>query len=196
MRHISLDIETAGSRPGSAVLSIAAVDFWPQTPENPIAKRFFRVIDLWDSLMVGLTVDQDTLNWWMQQDKRARDRAQTDRGRVSVFEALQDFEAYLGGTASKDTRIWAKGPDFDVVMMAEVYRKTGRRIPWSYRRVRDVRTIMALTGGQVKEDKANRIEHDALDDALMQAEAVVKAYSLLGLSLENDGYKEDDQKTS
>ena len=195
-----VDIETAGTSPGSAILSIGAVDFGSKYEKDftsmykeDATRHFFRAIDLWSSLMSGLTVDQGTLDWWRKQEKKARDMAQPD-GRVTLVAALEAFEGYLGGKVARNVRLWAKGPDFDIVMIHAAYRAVGRDIPWSYRRVRDVRTIVALAGGRVRErdpKKVGMVEHNPVDDALLQAEAVREAYAVLGVDMDHD-YDKDD----
>ena len=67
--HIMIDCETLGTRPGCHILSLAAIGFAPATgvmdPE-PFEARI--------GLPPGgdLTVDADTLRWWLRQSDDAR----------------------------------------------------------------------------------------------------------------------------
>jgi len=173
--NVMVDIETLGKRPGAAILSIGACEFndggvVPHT-------RFYRAVDLFSSLMAGLVTDESTIEWWRQQTQAAKDAAQPAKGRVTLHEALLDFAAYV----TKDTLVWAKGPDFDLVLLDEAYQRTKLTKPWSYRNTRDVRTICGLVPKLAL--AANNFKHYALADAEAQAETVIAAAKLLGVSL-------------
>lgn len=170
--NIMVDIEALGTKTGSAILSIGAVQF----TGDGLGHKFFRPIRLFDSLMAGLTIDPNTVQWWRAQSPEARSKAQPIDGEVRLEKALNEFAAFV----SKDDCIWAKGPDFDLVMLDAAYQAIGKPKPWHYRNARDVRTILALSG--VKERDAT-VEHHALDDAIVQAEAVIEAYRALGIPL-------------
>ena len=114
MKHVMVDIETLGTAPGSVIVSIGACRF----NEREIGSdRFYRPIDVMDSLMAGLTTDPATVGWWRMQDKDAR--AALVPGRP-LRETLLDFMKYV--QAVDDTHVWAKGPDFDLVLLAGASR--------------------------------------------------------------------------
>jgi hypothetical protein len=168
-----VDIETLGTKPGSVILSIGAVDFGPAPQDG---KPFFRSIDVFSSLMAGCSIDAETLAWWRKQSPWAKDAAQPAHGQVSLPAALDAFAKYVEGA----DEVWAKGPDFDLVLLASVYQHFGARVPWSFRKTRDCRTIYALAG--VTHD-SHGIDHSAVDDAVGQAKAVLEAYARLGVAL-------------
>lgn len=167
-RNIMVDIETAGTEPGCAILSIGACEFDPE--KSSFCSNLFLVnINLWDSLMEGMSINWETIKWWRAQSKPARDAILVEP--QTVKEALSRFNAYLG-PRNDEYHLWAKGPDFDLVMMQAVYEKMNMKIPWSYRNARDVRTILWV-GGVVPAARDNvTVEHDALGDAIYQAEEV------------------------
>ena len=167
MRHVMVDIETLGSKVGSVILSIGAVQFSP-APYT----EFYRRIDLASAVLAGLSIDSNTVKWWKEQAVEARYAAFFCCGGVTLGEALKDFADFV----DKDTALWAKGPDFDCVLLEAAYQATGEKIPWSYRNTRDVRTIAALS--EVKEERVG-IDHNALDDAKNQAALVMKAHNVL-----------------
>lgn len=169
-RHVMVDIETLGSKVGSVILSIGAVEFAPGYQE------FYRRIELATAVLAGLSIDPNTVKWWTEQDAEARHAAFFCKGGMYISTALEDFTKFV----DKDTYLWAKGPDFDCVLLHAAYEKLGMKIPWSYRNTRDVRTITALSG--VKENRVGT-DHNALDDAKNQAALVIEAYKKLGVQL-------------
>lgn len=172
MRHAMVDIETLGTRPGSVILSIGAVRF----DESGLGEQFYRAIDVFDSLMHGLVVDPDTVGWWREQSAVARGAL---KPALPLREVLAGFTAFV--TKPPVPCVWAKGPDFDLVMLGAAYRALGMKQPWSYRNARDVRTMLALAplGGQL----VPGVKHNALDDAVYQAEQVRTAAFNLGCVL-------------
>lgn len=156
-----IDIETLGLKPGSVILSVGAVKF----DKRKTKETFYRAIDVLDSLLLGLTVDPDTIKWWSQQSDQAKGAL---RPTHSVKAVLSDLGTFLKGSGE----IWAKGPDFDLVLLEAAYSKLGTKIPWSFRDARDVRTVLSLAPSTVK---ATGVKHTALDDAVYQAKQVIQS---------------------
>lgn len=175
-----VDIETLDNHPGGVILSIGAVAFTADS--LPASGGFYRRIDLASSVLAGFTISTTTLDWWRQQRPEAVQAAFYCPGGVNIDMALFDFSRFV----DRDTRLWAKGPDFDCVLLATAYEKRGIPCPFSFRNTRDVRTILALSGVT---QSHNAAKHDALADARNQAEAVMKAWAVLGV----DGDEEEGQ---
>ena len=57
--HVSLDLETLGTRPGCAILSIGAIAFNPST--NTLGPMFYEVVNRASCREIGLHEDQGTL---------------------------------------------------------------------------------------------------------------------------------------
>lgn len=172
-----VDIETLGTKPGSVILSIGACRF----DDTGIGERFYRPIDVFDSLMHGLTVDQATVGWWRLQSAEARGALAPGQPLAAT---LDEFVSFIGAKndAERNTLVWAKGPDFDLVLLEAAYALLpGRKKPWSYRTARDVRTILALA--TPTEPVAAGVIHHALHDAEKQAVDVIDAAKKLGVSL-------------
>jgi hypothetical protein len=165
-----VDIETLGTRPGAVIVSIGGVFF----DDDGIDKPFYSAIDVFSSLMAGLVVDTEAVAWWRKQSNEAR--GPLLNGRHGLGAALQDFARWIDGAVT----VWAKGPDFDLVLLQAAYELLGQQIPWSYRNARDVRTVLALA--DVDPIKSGT-KHHALDDAKAQAESVQRAYHALGKKL-------------
>lgn len=168
-RNFMVDIETLDTSPGAAILSIGACEFAVGTsPFN----EFYVNINLFDSLMNGFTMSQETLKWWQGQGKKAQEMLASEGLYVPVAQGLAKFAKWLP-SRNDEYYLWAKGPDFDLVLLDVAYRKMGfARAPWSYRNARDVRTVLWL--GDVIQPESTT-EHDALSDAIAQAKGVTAA---------------------
>lgn len=170
--HVMVDLETFGSTPGSAIASIGAVAFNPRTGE--IGERFYAVVDPATCQREGMTIDADTMLWWLKQSDGAR-AALAINPKLTIYTALAEFSAFwerVGGT-----HFWGHGANFDDPLLNAAYRATRSPPPWKFFNSRCTRTLFDLSG--VKPDRAEGTHHNALDDALAQAKAVVAAYSVL-----------------
>lgn len=174
MTHVMLDLETLGTAPGCAVLSIGAVAFDPQ--RGTMGSEFYSVIDLKSCLDAGLKIEAGTWTWWMGQGDAAR-AAVTKPGEV-LAGVLTGFSRWFGH--SNGVEIWCHGANFDEPILAAAYRACGITVPWKYWSARDTRTLFALF--DIKVDRADGTHHHALDDSKAQARKVVAAYQRLALT--------------
>jgi hypothetical protein len=176
-----VDIETLGTKPGSVILSIGAVRF----DESGVGtERFYRPIDVLDGLMHGLTVDQATVGWWRMQSAEARGALQPGRPLRETLEHFRTFVSVPGPYTKPAEYFWAKGPDFDLTLLAAAYDAVGVKVPWSYRNSRDVRTILALAPGAAEQcGRQEHPAHHALGDAELQAWQVIESAKQLGFPL-------------
>lgn len=172
MNDLMIDTETLGVRPGSIIASIGAVEFDAQT--GAIGRLFSANIDLDSAERAGLTMDVSTVRWWMRQSDQARETTFTKGGK-SVDLAMLELSQFTRSVSP--TRIWAHSPSFDIVLLEAAYRLINLPFPFSFTQTRDTRTIFDLAG--VKPEKPG-IAHNALDDAVAQANAVIEAHRLLG----------------
>lgn len=167
MRDLMIDIETLGTAPGSVILSIGAVAFDAVTGE--FGEEFYAAIDPQSAVAAGLTMDVSTLKWWMMQSEEARRAAFA--GERMIVETLSEFGDYVRRIDA--TRVWAKPPSFDLVLLEAAFRSAGISIPWHYRTPRDVRTLLDISGKVAMTGVG--VAHNALDDARSQAADVINA---------------------
>ena len=80
---------------------------------------------------------------------------------------LQYYGGY--GRIKQADRVWAKGPDFDCVILASLFPA----IKWPFWKHRDVRTVLDVAG--IRDRKFEGTAHNALDDAVNQANALREA---------------------
>lgn len=175
MKDVMIDIETLGTTPGSTILSIGAVWFGPEG----LGLSIYGVLDRRDSLDHGFTVDRETVVWWEQQAPEVSDLLRTayDPSKtVSVEWALGLLGSFVHGAE----RLWSRGSDFDLVLLAAAYRKLRLRVPWSYRQAMCFRTLRLVSADpgivMPESDRA----HNALDDAKHQARQAVAILNARG----------------
>lgn len=176
MRDLSIDLETLGTTPGSAILSIGAVLFDRDTGQ--LGAEFYKAIDL-DSAMKNGTVSASTLRWWMNQDEDAKAVLIKPSGPFSA--AILDFQAFVA-SLSDDIVPWGNGATFDVSILEHAIRHCGSEPPWHFRDVRDMRTLMDVAKTLHDFDRTDfdfdfqGVAHNALDDARHQARLISAAW--------------------
>lgn len=176
--HIMLDLETMGRAPGCGIVSVGAVPFDPLG--KGVTDQFYRNVSLQSCLDAGLTLNADSLLWWSCQTVRAR-RALTENPRPEPLKIVIDaFKEWFGKTGAK--KIWSHGAPFDLPILQAAHAAVGVETPWDYPNARDTRTVFDLAGG-IKIIRKGGTHHNALDDAIAQAQAVQRAYKKLGVKL-------------
>lgn len=164
MIQVMLDLETMSVRSNAAIASIGAVKFELGTG---IVDQFYRTVDLRTCKAVGLHVDPETVEWWNQQNKEARQALLRDN--VSLAQALDDFSQWFGRSSLPT---WGNGAGFDNVIMENAYQAVKMKRPWRPWEDRCYRTIKNII--QVPADERQGVYHNALDDALHQTRHLLK----------------------
>jgi hypothetical protein len=178
MNNLMIDIETLGTKPGSAIASIGAVFFNPQTGET--GAEFEVLISIEDSKRIGFTTDEATASWWEKQSPEAQAQL---KGSLRPELALDDFLQFVVSHCErKNVKVWGNGAGFDPVLIESAYDICNKAFgmdvepPFKYWNVRDVRTMVEL-GRQVGFDPKKQmpfdgVPHSALADAKHQAKYV------------------------
>jgi hypothetical protein len=168
-----IDIETMDNAPTAAILSIGAARFDPGL--GLIGPTFHQRTSLDDCIALGLTVSASTIAWWMQQADTARHSAFTDPLPLALV--LRNLSSFL----QPDDKVWANSPAFDLVILRNAYKAIGSDAPWSYRVERCTRTAYDLAGVDLDGFRQGTY-HDAIDDAVSQARAVIEAYRCISFA--------------
>jgi inhibitor of KinA sporulation pathway (predicted exonuclease) len=170
-----VDLETTGVDPGCAILTIGAVAFDESFTE---LSTFEAAISYEESQRLGFSDNEDTMRWWLQQNKVAHDAAFC--GRYGPEIVLPEFSDWL---SSYDVRyIWGNGASFDNAILEAAYKKLGIEIPWRFYNNRCYRTVKGLR--PTMELERVGVHHKALDDAISQLRHMKKIYNITGLILE------------
>lgn len=176
-QDVMVDLETLGTAPGSAILSIGAVFFDPET--GALGAQFHEKITLASCEAAGLRMDAPTVLWWMEQSSEARQTVFFDGNAIPLQPVLVHFSTFLstadGGL--EKVRIWGNGAAFDNVLLREAYLAEGMIPPWNHWNDRCYRTLKNLRP-DVKMERSGT-HHDALDDAVSQARHACAIFSVL-----------------
>lgn len=172
MADIMFDLETLDTKPSAVILSLGAVKFDPrQKGLDPDAERLSLRFEIDPQSAMGRTISDDTIAWWATQSKEAQEAAFGDVNRVTVEDAIEKFHKFVWNS----DRVWSQG-SFDVNIIEHLYTSIGKPYAWQYWQVRDSRTLFDFVDGQLDRTK----HHDAVEDAIAQAEAVQRALRKIG----------------
>lgn len=171
LRHVMIDLETLGTTPNSAIVSIGAVVFDPRYGKVS-KKTFYSELD-WENQ--NRHICQKTREWWSKQSPEAQE----------ALSGLDDLDTSLRELASwlpPDCRVWGNGSTFDISFLEDAYRQYGIEIPWKFWNIRDCRTVLDMyessRGGFGK--STNRAgAHNALQDAIYQARYITVMWNKL-----------------
>lgn len=195
-RHFMVDVETFGVRPGSAIVSIGAVQFNPierfDAQKIPIhlkeENQFYVEINNLDSSNRGFTADPDTMRWWKKQSIWPQLSQSIMNSDVTVPMAAKNFAHFLRkGSSSVNVKLWANSPSFDISILRAMFKNVGEEFPIEYNQEMDYRTIMELNF-PYREDRPARPSyldhlplHHALGDATAQASHLIAACNKMNL---------------
>lgn len=164
MIHCMVDLETLSTRPDAAILSIGACTF----DGTRILDTYYENIELESCIRAGLHIDANTVYWWLQQSEAARKALFEHRKGLS--DVLSNFSCFYRKASET---LWSHGASFDLPILQTAYAKCSIQTPWGYRHARDTRTLYEAKGYVTK--LVNDNAHNALSDAIFQAECVMEA---------------------
>ena len=176
MNQIMLDTETLGTSADSVILSIGAVKFDLATGQIDDA-GFYASISVDSNLAWNRRLSEDTLMWWFKQSAAAQKVFFEPKELLDT--ALQHFSDWIG---AKDYEMWSNGADFDLPMVAHAFTQVGIEIPWKFWNSRCFRTYKNLPGAKAVRLPNTGVKHNALADAMTQAQTVCAIHKALFLS--------------
>jgi exodeoxyribonuclease VIII len=169
--HVMIDLETLGTKPGSIILSFAAVPFYIDQPWD----SFYERIDYVSCEKAGFTKDRATLEWWSKQATDIREEAFS--GTTPIETALNNFISYLSHLPG-DVCIWGNGSDFDNVLLSTAYNQLGLVTPWKYYNNRCYRTLKNIFPF-IPTPPPNAEKHSAIADAKWQAKHATSIFNYI-----------------
>lgn len=173
--HIMVDLETMATTCDAAILSIGAVKF-DLTSDKIDEQGFYGSITLESNMDWGRRFDPDTIRWWMTETSEDARKVFSEPGKQGLCETLESFAEWFGAA---DQCIWSNGANFDEPILAHAFSHCRLPIPWQFWNVKCMRTYKNLPGAKdVKVDRAGT-HHNALMDALYQAQLVQKIHAKL-----------------
>lgn len=176
-KHLMIDIETLGTKYGSAIKAIAVVAFEPFPMDTQVGvaqeDRYGWQIDLESNLLAGLKADAETLHWWDRQEQNMDDLQS-----VPLHQALKQVSEVID--QHQPTTLWAHGKDFDFPLLGCAYEALSLTPPWQYWQLRCSRDlIFTIFGERLKKLIGRENDHKPIQDALNQVEGVQLAFKEL-----------------
>lgn len=165
-KHILLDIEALGTRPGSAIFKLGAVAFIPESGE--LRETFEAMIEP----QAPFTADLETLEWHRQKGTWPRPFAEESH---SIGSALAQFEEWIRDCGEVEA-FWAWGATYDFPLLAAGYDFAGFAAPWRYYETRCARTVWQLAFGDRRHGPR---PHRAVEDAKAAAVDLIAAMESL-----------------
>jgi DNA polymerase III epsilon subunit-like protein len=173
--HYMVDLETLGQKPGCAIISIGAIRFDPYRVDDSYDemtgqlynRSFYRTIDMKSCVDIGLTLEPDTIKWWLTQKEKVRLEFAGDHPHIRTV--LAEFSAWINTQVLEPT-LWGNGATFDNVILEAAFQKAGMKFPFRYYNSLCYRTLTSLgLVNKKKEFTRYGVYHNALDDAASQA---------------------------
>lgn len=180
--NIMMDIETTGVRPGCRVLSIGLAVFYVVNGEGTIGRTTTIYPSLTDQAGID---DPSTMDWWSTQSPEARGVfADNHINGVTVGKAFELFKEYIqnvvdwhkslnDGAEKVNVCIWGNGATFDNSIVQRMFEAKGYPVPWNTFGDRCYRTAFNMLGRPSLPREG--VHHNALDDAIYQAQCLVHA---------------------
>jgi hypothetical protein len=172
---VMLDLETISTRPDATILTFGACKFSPYNQDEITEGIYFR-INVDEQIALGRHVDENTIKWWSEQAADVYDEAFNPNDRISLEQFSQELNRFIVGADN----IWAQGPVFDIVILENLYRQMSLPCPWQFWQIRDSRTLLSTLGDPRDKNKAGL--HNALEDAVSQAQAVQYVHKIAGIT--------------
>jgi len=171
--RVMVDIETLGTEPGAAILSVGAVTFDTDSVDED--DGFYAEANLKSNEAAGLSIDADTLEWWLGQDDEAKTVL---TGGEPLGDVLTVFASWFDGVDADE--VWANSPSFDCRLLQAAFDAVDVGVPWEYYEERDYRTLKNLPVDDAFPKNDDAVPHDAFDDAVVQARTASAILGNLG----------------
>lgn len=187
---VVIDLETLGTAAGSVICQIAAAridaDLIPgfaadpeSDPSDAVTDLFHEDVSIASGIKAGLTIDPETVAWWLRQDRKVAANVLLPKEPVDLGEALHRFTGWL--YQFPPGVVYGKGPSFDLGILAAAYEAFGKPTPWHYTDERCLRTERMLLEHfgvpwpKVENPHPHHAVHDATTEAVELATARIAA---------------------
>ncbi|HDD45108.1 MAG TPA: 3'-5' exoribonuclease [Candidatus Desulfofervidus auxilii] len=164
MNNIMLDIETLGT----VITQIGAVYF---DDNGNIGDKFLVNVNIESCLKYGLEIQYKNLKWWLERTNLITWMKNT----IPISVALAHLTEFCN--KNKKARVWSHY--YDIMILEFACYKIGRKLPFHYKRWRDLRTAVDLADLKKEKKKENEKTHNALDDCIYQINYLTKALKVL-----------------
>jgi len=166
-----IDIETTDIKTSTIVLTVGAVKFDPCSTEEPFEKRHW-VLEIDEQSAAGRTMSESTMEFWANQPKEVQEAAFTETGRIPLDTFFKELNKWMVGCKS----VWAQHPQFDLIILRDLYDQFGHHYNWPFWAEQDSATLFKLMPKSPLKG-INKALHNAAEDAYWQAKCVQIAFA-------------------
>lgn len=181
---IQFDIETLSLHPTNAVvgeigihvLHLSHDDEGVHTESDAMLSI---LLDMEAQQRLGRKIDTDTIQWWLNQNEKARAVMARRAGRVAIIEAIIDVDTFvrkhLEVAAENDSRVFilSSAPAFDLTNIRSLYAAAKMEHPWQHWQEHSQRTLRKIGGHKNIPARVMGFEHGGMADAVYQNDVLL-----------------------
>ena len=172
-RHVMFDLETWDVEPSAVIRACAVIHF---DSTGKVHKQY--LIDcrpsIDDQLECGRTIRPSTVKWWRKQkhplssmlDKYPAHAIKKANQVEQMLDTLREALSVL--QAPSKAAFWSRG-SFDAQIIEHLFQQFDVAVPWSFRKLRDVRTLDEVIPVPLRDES---LMHDPLADCANQIKQV------------------------
>lgn len=177
MKEVMIDLETLSIQNNAVIATIGAIKFNRYENNKKIDKmeKIYIKVDHNSCIDLGMHIDKNTIDWWNNQDEKAKEEIFSKEDRIPIKNALGKLSIFLRGCEY----FWANSPNFDCIILENAYKLCNLTIPWKYYMLRDCRTIYDL--GKTSLSSICTTSHNSLEDCYNQILCLKKCIKNLKL---------------
>tara|TARA_B100000700_G_scaffold88627_1_gene99951 strand:- start:70120 stop:70701 length:582 start_codon:yes stop_codon:yes gene_type:complete len=180
----TIDLESMSLRTDAVIVSVGVVFFDLEevdTFEDLLKRGTILYVSAEEQAKNGgRRADSDTLDWWRKRPEDVQDQLSHKGVSPAMLADLMTQMMWANNTKRNNTRWYARGPQFDIAKLEDLFWQFEVTSPWHYRKPRCSRTFLEEHG--VEDDgkiafPAGMIPHNALHDAAFEAFMMQRAYN-------------------
>jgi len=177
--QFSIDLETLGLSFNAPVIAIGVAAF--NIDDGTIFDKFYLNVDWHSNVELGRALQPGTMQWWLKQSEEARlALINKNADGIPLPDALTNMHTWmLGIEEKKRVKPWGNGATFDISILEHAFQGCKLLPPWEFWNIRDMRTIVDVAAVDKNDLKREGTHHNALDDAVFQAEVISRAWRKL-----------------
>jgi len=171
-----------GTDPYSPIIAIGACRFEMDQTLSMASAMFYHSITLESCMDLGLKPSASTITFWLTDLSVTKDAQKVfaDPTAASLPLVLDAFTDWLSYSPQPDL-IWGNSARFDCGLLEAAYKVCGKSVPWDFWNERCYRTVKNLPKAEEVILVRQGTYHNALDDALSQADHLRRIYKHLNL---------------
>lgn len=168
-----IDIEALGTSRNCVIVSVGIVKFKIRTGE--IFDEKYWELGLGEQQRKGRSIDSSTVMWWANQSPNTL-KALSGKNRIPIADFIREFNHFIQDKGF----YWAKGTNYDLEIITDLYRLYEQQPPFRYSKWSDARPYYNLAKQlRILPNIDREDAHNALEDAKFQTQVVCTVYKTI-----------------